>query len=510
MVKWIVLFITALLLTLTSEAAAKGMDLPTLSGQELALKQSQDQYSVRLYRDGLYDILRYAHADADLFPREKRSQKRMLSAEQRQELKHIWKRMLDYYLALDSVDLLHRDFLFIEDRKSESFYISYTALLTKYSIALQFLHLTDNDPTFDTIFNEPVPELGLKEDTFAKYKFRYLNVFKAGQFVAYETVKHTFRKPEDAMLLETIEKDREIIWEMGKGTGERLTLKNALTIIADAGSDSIFPVQKGISNWMGKTKVYRKGAYLISDKQIQEMARALQPGDILLERREWHLTNVGIPGFWTHAALFIGTAAERDQFFNKVAVAELLKTGNAASINELIRQKFPSSYQQSLVRTNQGHLPRVAEAISEGVTFTSIEYSAKCDSLAVLRPTVSKADKALAVLRAFKYYGRPYDYNFDFLTDASLVCSELIYKCYESGAEHAGLEFPLERIMGRYMMAPNLLAKEFDAIYGQKDQRYNLVVFLDGDESDNKAYPSGVNRFRKSWKRPKWHIFIQD
>ena len=80
-------------------------------------------------------------------------------------------------------------------------------------------------------------------DPFATFKFRFLTVFNAGQFVAYETVKHTFRKPKDAALLDVIKQDSATIWEMGKGTGEKLTLKNALTIIKETGTDSIFPVQ---------------------------------------------------------------------------------------------------------------------------------------------------------------------------------------------------------------------------------------------------------------------------
>ena len=64
--------------------------------------------------------------------------------------------------------------------------------------------------------------------------------------------------------------------------------------------------------------------------------------------------------------------------------------------------------------------------------------------------------------------------------------------------------------MGRYMMAPNLLAKEFDRVYGRPGQTFDLVVFLDGIEREQRSQVFDASSFRKSWQRPKWHILIQD
>ena len=98
-----------------------------------------------------------------------------------------------------------------------------------------------------------------------------------------------------------------------------------------------------------------------------------------------------------------------------------------------------------------------------GVSLTTIEYSAAADSLVVLRPRVSKRVKAAAIRRAFEYRGRPYDFDFDFLTDRELVCTELVYKCYEPVGGSGGLQLPTTTILGRRVMPANLIARGFVA-----------------------------------------------
>ena len=139
--------------------------------------------------------------------------------------------------------------------------------------------------------------------------------------------------------------------------------------------------------------------------------------------------------------------------------------------------------------------------MSEGVCFTSLEHSADCDSLAVLRPRLSKLTRARALLRAFHFAGRPYDFNFDFATDAELVCTELVYKAFTPD-----LNFPLVEMLGRKVMPANEMVKHFDASFGTPAQQYDLVAFLDGSERQKRTVSATVAEFRKSWQRPKWHV----
>ena len=235
----------------------------------------------------------------------------------------------------------------------------------------------------------------------------------------------------------------------------------------------------------------------------------MQPGDILLERREWYLSNVGLPGYWPHAALYIGTPQERMAYFKDQNVANHYAKHNG-SFDAYLKHRYPKAYQNCLTPQEHHHVPRVIEAISEGVSFTTLEHSVDADSVAILRPRLSKLERAIAIERAFHYSGRPYDFNFDFLTDAEMVCTELVYKAYEPKRNYAGLTFPLQEIVGRKVTTANDIARMFDEEYGKSNQQLDFIAFYDGHERQNKAIRSDVTTFRESWKRSKWFIWVQD
>ena len=506
-----VLIIVILIFLNATIGAAAEFDLSDLSTTELSHKQTQDMRAVKIYRNGLAALIDHVYVRTDLFPNEKLEAPQMLKTEARDEVLAIWKSLLDYYLALDSIAAFHRDFIKIDDKNHEkfSFHIFRSAFLAEYRFALDFIAAAENNPALDTLLNESVPDLGLPENIYADFKYRFLNVVVASQFAAFEAVAAVYGTPVDIDLAQYIQADSRQIWSHGKYQGPVLTFKNGMHIVRNIGRKTWFPIQKGVSMWMGETKVYRRHEYLIKDHQIKKIASLLEPGDILLERREWYLTNVGIPGYWSHAALYIGTPRERKKYFDDPETLRWVQQANAPSFERLLSQVYPETYTICMTAARDGNPARVMEAIAEGVVFSSLEFSAGCDSLAVLRPRLEKKDKALAIYRAFQYHGRPYDYNFDYLTDNSLVCTELIYKAYEPGSRFKGLKLPLEKIGGHLVMSANALARQFSQTYNTDGQQMDLVLFIDGYEKDRSAVQSDLVSFLNSWQRPKWHILIQ-
>ncbi len=158
---------------------------------------------------------------------------------------------------------------------------------------------------------------------------------------------------------------------------------------------------------------------------------------------------------------------------------------------------------------HDGFPHRIIEAVSEGVKFSSLEEGTLADYIGVMRPRLRKLDIARAIEEAFRFVGRPYDFNFDFLTDSSIVCSELIYKVYQAGPGKKSLTLGLREIAGRKAMPANDIVAKFDREFDQPGRELDFVYFLDGSEKEQAAVAKGADAFRTTHRRMKWDIAQQ-
>lgn len=446
-----------------------------------ATRADDDARSVAIYRQGLLAAVEEVRVLTN------GGKRQLLTAAEKEQLRQAWGAFLDYLLALDSIGAYHR-----EAKGARSVGITYAAFLAQYRGSLEMIDLAEELPGADAVLNEPVPGIGVAAGTYAKVKLRWLNVARATELAALQSLYLLNGRNGVA----SIHEDGAFILKAGRGKGQLQTARNALKIATSAAFTAWFPVQKGVAEWMGDTKVARVERFLVSNKQIAAMPARLEPGDVFLERREWYVSNIGLPGFWPHTALYIGDAAARRRYFDDDGVRAWVREQGRADgdFEAFLRERYATRY-----ATMNG--ARVIEAVSEGVSFTTLEHSAAADSFAVLRPRTTKPEKAAAIARAFAYLGRPYDFNFDFHTDTALVCSEVIYKAYEPA-----VALPLSKTLGRLNTPPNQIVREFDETFGTDRQQWDFVLFLDGHERRGAAVEASVEEFRGSWKRPKWHV----
>ena len=369
----VAVFISALIISIISLAGmtkAKRQHAYNLPESELAERVKRDMAATLRYRRGLQNILTAMRSDRGIFPSAKMKTLRVLPRADRAVVCNTWKSSLDYVLALDSIGKFHKKFYRIKDKdlRKQAFLIRYSAFLAQYAFAMEFIAIAENDPGFDKILNEPLPRLGLPERSYAKFKFRFLNAERATEFASLTAFYRLYRAKPNPDLLAQIDQDKKLIWKMGRGKGPAMTGKNAMKIVQNAGHAAWFPVQAGVSEWMGDVKAFRRGEYLISQEQIAAMEKKLEPGDIMLTRREWYLSNVGLPGFWPHATLYIGTPEMRRRYFNDAATREwAIAHGQPdGDFEELLRKKFPAKYKAALAPLEDGHVPRIIEAVGEG------------------------------------------------------------------------------------------------------------------------------------------------
>jgi hypothetical protein len=240
----------------------------------------------------------------------------------------------------------------------------------------------------------------------------------------------------------------------------------------------------------------------VSDAQLDELHKKLRPGDIILERRNWYLSNVGLPGFWPHAALYAGTQRE---------IVDLTKEPDGgAELGDYaarLEKKFPKAWASLAERDENGHEHTVVEAVSEGVVSASLEHSCGADYVAVLRPRVTPLVRARALEQALSYWGRPYDFNFDFATDDQVVCSELVLKAYQpTEGDGRGLDIPFIEVAGRRAVPPTEFVRVFANELGRPDARFEFVYFLEGREKERRAIVADEKALAATVTRPKWDI----
>lgn len=175
-------------------------------------------------------------------------------------------------------------------------------------------------------------------------------------------------------------------------------------------------------------------------KQILEYAK---PGDVFVTRHDDALSNWFLPGFWPHAALFLGKSANHTSEWGELPPAGEIDAW-------------------------------FLEAKKDGVKVRPVSETLALDALVVLRPPLEETELQRGLQRALTHRGKPYDFLFDFRTADRLVCTEVVYRGFHGIAP---IQFQLREVGGRLCLPAEefldqALACGFELI---------LTAGLDGD-----------------------------
>lgn len=242
----------------------------------------------------------------------------------------------------------------------------------------------------------------------------------------------------------------------------------------------VYTAQSALSAWIGDTRITQDPPAITHD-QIEAAHAEMKPGDIILERRNWFLSNAFLPGFWPHAALYVGTIDD----LRRLGIAE--------------HPEVKARLADYLKPDEHGRRPTVIESVSEGVIFNTLDHSIHADHVVVLRPRrLSEKQIGEAIVRAFSHQGKPYDFEFDFFTSDKLVCTELVYRAYEGF-----LRFGLVRVMGRDTLPALEIARKFAQERATPDPELDFVLMLDALPGEPRAVRVGPETLVESITREK-------
>jgi hypothetical protein len=196
--------------------------------------------------------------------------------------------------------------------------------------------------------------------------------------------------------------------------------------------------------------IYDPGSYRVKGEDIREVINILQPGDILIRGYVNYLDGYFIPGFFSHAGLYIGKVEAGDDQYVKPEAKHLFKTGEQMVIHSM----------------------------AEGVFLEDVINFCRCDYMAILRRDPNKETeegKKVPFSAVFKeslsYLGLNYDFKFDFSDFHNLSCTELVYVSCKGFIEDYGVNVKSRTVlfMKKSMITPDdFIKSQLDLVWKSK------------------------------------------
>jgi len=374
------------------------------------------------------------------------------------------------------------------EARARALVLAHTATVELCTREMQFIDTFAGDEQAERKLNEADPARGVPPRMFDKIRARLadgaaLETLAAGSAAFAELASEGGLPGGEPW--ESLAREAESGARVVELLSERVSdyrVKHSLTHTIKLGEEGIYKVSAVVSTWIGDARVRQRpgDGGLISEEQVEDLRGRLQPGDILIERRNWYLSNAFLPGFWPHSALYIGNRAD-------IEAMGLHQDARVSPHMSDLDEPDPHGGERVVI-----------ESISDGVVFTSLEYSVGgADAVCVLRPLLPQARIDEAIQRAFSHLGKPYDFDFDFFSTDKLVCTEVIHQAYGKS-----LDFELVEIMNRKTLPALQIVRRWAETKDDPEPLLDLVAFLDADEDRGTAVVASATTLVETLDRP--------
>jgi hypothetical protein len=402
----------------------------------------------------------------------------LYTVEQEEAIADTFSRYLVLRRALFHVMFRHMDYAKVVDveQQDRSFMLAYAAGLSLYRNAVIFVSVFKDQPNARRKLNEANQRLGVPAGMFEEM-FANITSSQNVQLLKNSMQEYAQRRPRLLQLpgLQADGLDRllarldgyeqqlaEAYAKLSEGRGDVLW-----TMLKANVQETAYETQTFVSMMVAHVRVPLQGLGFTPETVRQSIQPKLKPGDILLTRRDGYLSNTFLPGFWGHAALYVGRPDEIRGLGADPALEAAL-----ARLQGNDRDGFPFA---------------AVEAIGEGVRLSSAEFALHANSLAVLRPKLSNEQIRTAIVRAIELRGVPYDFSFDFSSQDKIICTELVYRAYAPS-----LDVPFEEVMGRKTLKPDAMLKEL--FLSSAEPRAEVVLY--GVAEDGKLALRNIDELR--------------
>ena len=202
--------------------------------------------------------------------------------------------------------------------------------------------------------------------------------------------------------------------------------------------------------------------------EILAQAQALlMPGDIIVTRHDFVASNLFLPGYWPHVALYIGSEEQREAF--------------NLTLDKSINQRWSGEI-------------NVLEAKKDGVLFRPLSETLAVDEFVIMRPTLSKESLAAGISRVCQHEGKGYNFDFDFFRSDQLVCTEVVYRAFDGLDDIA---FKLIERAGRFSLSAEDI---LDTALDNKGLNIVAAFGFNGCETEVVSDESATRLVRESYK----------
>ena len=241
----------------------------------------------------------------------------------------------------------------------------------------------------------------------------------------------------------------------------------------------IFSIVKIFWNFIANIRFSKRKTGLITDENLSVYLAIAKPWDILLTRGNWNATNISIPGFWKHMSLYMWSGKYlSDKFWYKKL---------------------------------KNNIHYIIESTSEWVILKPIQkLTEHNDYLWVIRSNFSLDKRNRIIKKAWGQIWKWYDYIFNFYSDSSLVCSELVLKSYSKDDKNdEWFNIKLENIGMWITFPPNNILKILNKQQLKKNPKIYPCFFIDSIEKTNKNFINTPWELLESWKRSRFSFLLK-